>query len=119
MKRLDGVLGLCIALGLSACGGGGGSSISTPSFPLKRAYSTLVATGYTKNYTVSGTCNGTASETVAPARAGAIFEGTPGLSADTTVTLRLSDCAQTTTTATFTSYYDTNYTPAWFSYRRG
>jgi hypothetical protein len=114
MKRLDGVLGLCIALGLSACGGGSSSSIATPSFPLKVAYSALVATGYTKNYTVSGTCNGTASETVAPARAGAIFEGISGFSADSTVTLRLTDCTQTTTTATFTSYYDTNYTPLGF-----
>lgn len=110
-------MGLCIALGLSACGGGGGSSISTPSFPLKSAYSALVASGYTKNYAVSGTCNGTASETVAPARPGAVFEGVPGFSADSTVTLRLTDCTQAT--ATLTSYYDANYTPLGFTIAGG
>ncbi|MDP2255445.1 MAG: hypothetical protein Q8K05_05195 [Polaromonas sp.] len=115
MKRLYGVMGLCIALGLSACGGGSSGSISTPSFPLKSAYSTLVANGYTKTYTVSGTCSGTASEMVAPAKPGAIFEGTPGFSADSTVTISLTNCTQATTTATLTSYYDTNYTPLGFN----
>lgn len=103
-----------VALGLSSCGGGGGS-LSTLSFPLKSAYSTLVANGYTKHYTVSGTCSGTASETVAPAKPGAIFEGTPGFSADSTVTISLTNCTQATTTATLKSYYDTNYTPLGFN----
>jgi len=115
MKRLYGVMGLCIALGLSACGGGSGGSVSTPSFPLKSAYITLVASGYSKNYTVSGTCSGTASETVAPAQPGAFFEGKPGFSAASTVTISLTNCTQTTTTATLTSYYDTSYTPLGFS----
>lgn len=104
-----------VVLGLSSCGGGGGGSLSTLSFPLKSAYSTLVANGYTKNYTVSGACSGTASETVAPAKPGAIFEGTPGFSADSTVTISLTNCTQATTTATLKSYYDTNYTPLGFN----
>lgn len=103
-----------VVLGLSSCGGGGGS-LSTLSFPLKSAYSTLVANGYTKNYTVSGTCSGTASETVAPAKPGAIFEGTSGFSAASTVTISLTNCTQATTTATSTLYYDTNYTPLGFN----
>lgn len=94
---------------------GRGGSLSTLSFPLKSAYSTLVANGYTKNYTVSGACSGTASETVAPAKPGAIFEGTPGFSADSTVTISLTNCTQATTTATLKSYYDTNYTPLGFN----
>lgn len=107
-------MALFVALGLSSCGGGGGSS-SVLSFPLKSAYSTLVVNGYTKNYTVSGTCSGTASETVAPAKPGAIFEGTPGFSAASTVTISLTNCTQATTTATSTLYYDSNYTPLGFN----
>lgn len=114
MKRLFEVMALFVALGLSSCGGGSGS-MSTLSFPLKSAYSTLVVNGYTKNYTVSGTCSGTASETVAPAKPGAIFEGTPGFSADSTVTISLTNCTQATTTSTSKSYYDTNFTPLGFN----
>jgi hypothetical protein len=114
MKRLFEVTALFVVLGLTSCGGVGGS-MSTLSFPLKSAYSTLVVNGYTKNYTVSGACSGTASETVAPAKPGAIFEGTPGFSADSTVTISLTNCTQATTTATLKSYYDTNYTPLGFN----
>ncbi|MBT9476999.1 hypothetical protein [Polaromonas sp.] len=115
MKRLHGVMALFVALGLSSCGGGGGGSMSTLSFPLKSAYSTLVVNGYTKNYTVSGTCSGTASETVSPAKPGAIFEGIPGFSAASTVTISLTNCTQATMTATSTLYYDANYTPLGFN----
>jgi hypothetical protein len=118
MKRLHGVMAFFVVLGLSSCGGGGGS-MPTLSFPLKSAYSTLVVNGYTKNYTVSGTCSGTASETVSPAKPGAIFEGTPGFSATSTVTISLTNCTQATTTATSSLYYDTNYTPLGFDIADG
>jgi hypothetical protein len=52
---------------------------------------------------------------VAAAKPGAIFEGTPGFSAASTVTISLTHCALATTPATSTLYYDTNYTPLGFN----
>lgn len=114
MQRFHAFMAFFVALVLASCGGDGGS-MSALSFPLKSAYSTLVVNGYTKNYTVSGTCSGTASETVSPAKPGAIFEGIRGFSADSTVTISLTNCTQSTTTATSTLFYDTNYTPLGFN----
>src|SRR5450830_1043929 len=119
------VIGLCFAALLSACGGGGSGSDSTPvtgpvtstlSFPLKSAYSALVANGYTKSYIVSGSCKGIASEVTAPATGGQTFEGLPGqLSTALTLSINLTTCTPASVTATVNTYYDTNFTPLGFS----
>ena len=115
------IIGLCFAVLLSACGGGDstpatGPVVSTLSFPLKSAYSTLVANGYTKSYVVSGSCKGIASEITAPATGGQTFEGVTGqLSTALTLTINLTTCTPPSITATVTAYYDTNYTPLGFS----
>jgi len=118
MKIHHSIIGLCITVLLSACGGGGGGTAatgpvtSTLSFPLKSAYSALVASGFTKSFTVSGTCSGTANLTEAAATGGATFEGVSGqLSAARTITINLTNCTPASTATTSTSYYDTNYVP--------
>lgn len=115
------VIGLCFAALLSACGGGGSDSTpaagpvtSTLSFPLKSAYSALVANGYTKSYDVSGSCNGFASEVTAPATGGQTFNGVSvPWSTALTLSINLTTCASIT--ATVNTYYDTDFTPLGFS----
>jgi hypothetical protein len=108
---------LCVPVFLlAACGGGGYSSGSAGagmlSFPLQGAYSALIAGGFTKSYTVSGTCSGTATETDTAAAGGATFEGVGGrLSVTTTFMTNYSGCALASGTTTSVSYYDSNYTP--------
>ncbi len=119
MKILHSIFGLSVAVLLGACGGGSapasapaGPVASTLSFPLKGAYSALVAAGETKSLTVSGTCPGTANVTRAAATGGATFEGVSGrLSAVSTLTMNLTNCSVASIASTSTSYYDTNYTP--------
>ena len=113
------IIGLCFAALLSACGGGDstpatGPVVSTLSFPLKSAYSTLVEKGYTKKYVVSGSCEGFASEITAPATGGQTFNGVTGqLSTALTLSINLTTCASIT--ATVNTYYDTDFTPLGFS----
>lgn len=110
-------LAAAAALVLSACGGGGdagpaGPVASSLSFPLKSAYAAAVASGYSKTYSVSGSCNGTATQTRGAASAGASFEGASGLlSAVETLTISFTNCTPVSTAATATSYYDTSYNP--------
>jgi hypothetical protein len=118
MKALK-LAGSCaFALSLLACGGGGGGGspagpvTSTLSFPLQAAYSALLAAGYTKNYTITGSCSGTASETDGPATGGATFEGTGGrLSVAVSFSRTLTNCTPQSTVTTSVAYYDTNYIP--------
>ena len=109
---------IAIAL-LSGCGGGGGGTgtatgpiTSTLSFPLKSAQSALVASGFNKNFTISGTSSGSASLTRSAAAGGATFEGVSGrLSAVSTVTLTFTNCTPASSAGSITGYWDTNYTP--------
>lgn len=116
------IIGLCFTALLSACGGSDstpatGPVTSTLSFPLKNAYSALVANGSpTKNYVVSGSCEGFASETTAPATAtgGQTFNGVSvPWSTALTLSINLTTCASIT--ATVNTYYDTDFTPLGFS----
>ena len=109
---------LLSVLGLAACGGGGGSSgpsgpvTSTLSFPLNLAYKSLVSSGTTKTFTVSGSCSGTGSYTATPANtpvASVPIVGGSGLSATQTMTATLTNCSGISFAGTQIAYYDTNY----------
>lgn len=99
---------------LSACGGGGGSPgdgtvVSSFSFPLQTAYRTTIASGGTYNFSISGSCAGTGTQTVAPANTPSVFEGAPALSAQTTLFMAFTNCVPGTVADTVTYYYDSNY----------
>jgi hypothetical protein len=105
-----------LALGLSGCGGGGstapaGPVTSTLTFPLLSAYQTLTANGFTKNFTISGNCSGTGTDTEAPASTATTFEGTSALSAGSAITWTYSNCTPASNAVTSTTYYDSNYMP--------
>lgn len=120
MKISRSIMGICCIVLLSACGSGGGGGDPAPvappqSFPLRGAFSALFANGETKPFTVSGTCNGTATFAQAATVGGANFNKVPGqLSATRTVALTLPNCDVLPTIngiVSSTVYYDTNYAP--------
>lgn len=91
--------------------GGGGSGASGPivtSFPLQSGYKARVASGSVTNYTISGTCSGSATVSVSAPTADT-FEGAPALSATGTSTMNFANCTPSSIAATSTSYYDSNY----------
>ena len=62
-------------LSLSGCGGGGGDSgttIAVTSFPLQAGYKARISAGSADNFSISGTCTGTANFTT-----GAAYPATP------------------------------------------
>ena len=112
---------ILFSIAVAACGGGGGSAApsgpvtSTSSFPVKSTFTSLVANGYSKTFTISGDCSGTGSKTAAAATTSATFEGVAGFSAvGTLTTSSATPCAASSATS-FTSYYDTNYLPLGFN----
>jgi len=109
----NGLLIVSTVFALSACGGGGGDSgvTVTPvtSFALQAGYKARVSGGAVDNYTVSGSCSGSATITTSSALA-ATFEGITGFSAGQTSTINVTNCVPATNTVTGTSYYDANYT---------
>lgn len=82
----------------------------TTTFPLRSSYQSYVVQGSSNNYTISGTCSGSASETSAAA-VSATFEGVTGHSATTTVTGSYSNCTPASFAGTSVSYFDANYKP--------
>lgn len=110
-------LALCASVVcLSACGGGGGSPgygpvVSTLSFPLQTAYRTAIANGGSYNFSISGSCTGTGSQTRTAANTPTVFEGAPALSAQTTLFMAFSNCSPGTVAGTVTDYYDSHYLP--------
>ena len=119
MKLHQPLIGLFFVALLSACGGGGGGSAapsgpvtSTLSFPAQSAFNASVASGLTKSFVISGTCNGSATVTRAAAVGGATFEGVSGsLSVVNTITTSFSNCTPASSASTTTAYYDTSYVP--------
>ena len=99
---------------LVGCGGGGGdgSSASTAatSFPFQAGYRARIAGGSTDNFTVSGTCAGTATFTNGAATA-STFEGVAGFASPQTVTVNLTNCTPATNAVSGTGYYDGSYSP--------
>ncbi len=113
-------LPLALSLLLAACGGGGGGGSSGPkastnTFDVKSGWVRLVANGFTKNLTISGTCTGTYSSTNSPAATGATFEGASVLSNTSVDTMTLTNCSPASTVNTETDYYDSNYMPVGYS----
>lgn len=97
-------------------GGGGGVSTpapgpvgSTPSFPLQTGYKALMRDGFSKTFTISGTCTGTGTKTSSPADTPATFEGVTGFSSANTLSMSLTNCTPASSTVTSTTYVDTNY----------
>ncbi|HEY2559260.1 MAG TPA: hypothetical protein VGI48_06085 [Caldimonas sp.] len=100
---------IAIAL-LAGCGGGGGDSPTAPAttitFALAAGYKALALAGENNNFTISGTCGGTATETDAAATSGATFEGSPALQSASTQQLNLTGCAPSPIMVTSTTYLD-------------
>jgi len=120
---------ITVTLILAGCGGGGGGGsgsggaaqtfpgtvTSTLSFPLQIGMANSVKNGLSANFTVSGTCSGSAS-LVDATPISAIFEGASVFSVASTQTINFTNCTPATTTGTQTSYYDNNYLPAGTSF---
>lgn len=104
---------------LSACGGGGSGASTTPttptvpavtSFALQSGYKARLANGNVGNYTVSGTCAGSAAISISSPSA-TTFEGAQALSVVSTITLNFTNCTPASAASTATGYYDSNYNP--------
>jgi hypothetical protein len=67
-----------------------------------------VTAGATDNYTVSGTCAGTA-QIVNGATTPATFAGSAALAANQTATVNFSNCQPSLSTASGTNYFDSTY----------
>jgi hypothetical protein len=98
---------------LTACGGGGGDAGGMPNgnamaFPLQAGYKALISSGYSIDFTVSGSCSGTASQVNSKAQV-ATFEGTAGAGAVSIQTIDFGDCTPSHTVASETEYFDASY----------
>ena len=83
---------------------------ATTTFTLNSAYRARLIAGGTENFTVSGTCSGTAT-LVATVPASLTFEGIAGFSVTETNTLQLTNCSPSTLVLTEIAYLDSNYSP--------
>jgi hypothetical protein len=104
-------LGLLAATALSACGGGGDDPPPPdPVFPLQAAYKQAVARGSSTDYTVSGTCSGSARFTFGlPSRVQ--WDGSEVLSVAQTAAIDYANCTPASSTNVTQAYYDLNYNP--------
>lgn len=105
---------------LAGCGGGGGGSAtataatgpvaSTKAFPVASAMKALLAAGMNKNFSVSGTCAGTANFSQLPPASGASFEGASGLQTVLqTVSMTVTNCSLSNAVSSEIVYLDSNY----------
>ena len=108
MPKIKRVMFFSFAAMLSGCGGGGGGDAapqaSVMGFPLQSAYAAFIAGGSATNYSVSGSCHGTATISQS-APSPAVFGGVSGASASQTVTITFTDCTPATNAVTTTAYY--------------
>ena len=98
---------------ISGCGGGGDSGpvvAATTSFPLQVGYKARISSGATDNYSISGTCSGTATVTSAAAVV-STFQSVAGYSATTTTIFNFTNCTPASVAITGAGYYDVNYSP--------
>ncbi len=81
---------------------------ATLKFALLQAYKARLIAGSTERFTVTGSCNGTATLTeTAPAPTN--FEGNTVQATTQTALLNLTNCTPATSVVTGTNYYDVNY----------
>jgi hypothetical protein len=102
-------LGACALLS-AACGGGGGdagSSAPTVSAPAQAAIRAYAQAAVTENYTVGGSCTGTAKITKSATQAGT-FEGSSAFVANETLASNLPNCGGASS-ETQSTFYDANY----------
>ncbi|WP_143474094.1 hypothetical protein [Limnohabitans sp. B9-3] len=118
--RIVKFLALLSTLTLMACGGGGGDGsngpvVSANSFDIQSGWTRLIANGYTKTLTVSGSCSGTYTVTQGAATTGATFENTVALSSNNATSMTLTNCSPASSVDTAIDYYDSNYRPLGYS----
>ena len=111
---------------LSACGGGGGGGgssgpvASTNSFNLQSGYNAIVQNGWSKTFSISGTCTGSISITRAAASTSTTFESVSALSSAETLTGSFTNCTPASLAVTETLYYNSsNYTQLGYSVLSG
>lgn len=110
---------------LTACGGGGGGGggggtvSSTNTFNLQSGYVALASTGWSKTFTITGTCSGTIAITQGAATTATNFESAAALSGNSVVTTTFSNCNPPSSASTSTRYYDSNYIPKGYSIQGG
>jgi outer membrane protein assembly factor BamB len=105
-----------LALQLAGCGGGGGGSggggtgpvASTLSFPWQAGDRASIIDGISTNFTVSGTCSGTASITQSTPLP-STFEAVSGSSAVNALNINFFNCTPPSIYGSATNYYDNNY----------
>src|SRR5450759_384494 len=108
-------VGCLAAIALSSCGGGGGGGGTGPvssslSFPLNSRMAPSVPEPGSTDFSVSGTCSGTAnitSSTPIPATFGTVA----GFSVQSAASMNLPNCNPPYIYGTSTDYYDSNYNP--------
>jgi outer membrane protein assembly factor BamB len=108
-------VGCLVAVVLASCGGGGsgggtGPVTSTLQFPLKSGMAASDQQSGSRDFSVSGTCSGTANIT-SSAPVPATFETVTGVSVQSTVSMNLPNCNPSYLYGNVTDYYDSNYNP--------
>ncbi|MBU1215524.1 MAG: VCBS repeat-containing protein [Gammaproteobacteria bacterium] len=106
---------------IAGCGGGGASSLSNNSnqapavvsllsFPLKEGLRVLTEFSATANFTISGSCYGSATKSSVDAVSSS-FENTPSFAISSTETYNFTTCTPSTFSASGVSYFDTDFLP--------
>jgi hypothetical protein len=112
MESIKSLLTISAFMALVGCGGGGNGGTTTPTteknYPLRSGYQNFISQSEINNYSISGTCTGSATETRSSATP-ATFESTAGVSTTTTLTGGYNNCTPASFASTTVSYFDTNY----------
>jgi hypothetical protein len=110
MKKMWRLTAIACAYTVAGCGGGGdgGAGATTLAFPLAKGYAALIVAGEATTFDVSGTCSGIATLTSNPATT-ASFDGEPMLAVADTKTLQLVNCTPSTSSSSWTNYYDLQF----------
>ena len=81
-------------------------------FPLRQAYKAFIVNGYSnKQFTVSGDCSGTATQSSSAPPQDAVFDGVPAHAITLTGALQLSNCGTGQAASLSNQYFATNSDP--------